>query len=615
MATQTTTRSDPTVLDAVWRYKWLVMLMALGFAGLGWLYANSIESFTAEATIAVQDPRTSNLFDQAVTDNPERYVEAQIAILESRAVARRAVEIAADQQPPIVVTVDDIEENLSVSASPTSDIVNLSYTAPTAREAIGVVNAVTSAYQDIGRQSAALGFAEATQELDRQIEQLKTDQVALEAQLSARQQAVLNQLATDPDRVAQQARLLELRTTLDALEAPASSASDGRFNQFNADLDVLTLQISTLSEQLAADRDATLLLEANDPQRIALESSQAENQLRLTDLQARKDQLSVDSDLAGNGVVFASLAETAKPSSSVTYIALGFLAGLVIGAGVAMLLSGRRQTLTSRTEPEAILGTRLLADVPNFREERLKSALPVVDAPASVSAEAFRFIAASLSLQQFYPLSENEERNFGSVVSLSAGLSEGKTTVSANTALAAAREGKKVLVVDADFGNQQLTQLLIGNETPTLGMTDVVAGTTTLPKAVVPIEHSGSGSIELLARGGAPVKAPDFFASPVTAKLFKHISDTYDLVIIDAPPLLRVAYATSLAWLADRVMVVVAHGEDIQSVEELRSQLDLVGIGVVGYVYNLAPLRPEMSASAGSMADTLGEFRVGPRTE
>ena len=156
---------------------------------------------------------------------------------------------------------------------------------------------------------------------------------------------------------------------------------------------------------------------------------------------------------------------------------------------------------------------------------------------------------------------------------------------------------------------------MIGNETPTLGMTDVVAGTTTLPKAVVPIEHSGSGSIELLSRGGAPVKAPDFFASPVTAKLFRHISDTYDLVIIDAPPLLRVAYATSLAWLADRVMVVVAHGEDIQSVEELRSQLDLVGIGVVGYVYNLAPLRPEMSASAGSMADTLGEFRVGPRAE
>ena len=615
MATQTTTRTDPTVLDAVWRYKWLVLLMALGFAGLGWLYANSIESFTAGATIAVQDPRTSNLFDQAVPDSPERYVEAQVAILESRAVARRAVEIAADQQPPIVVTVDDIEDNLTVSAAATSDIVDLSYTAPSEREAIGVVNAITAAYQDIGRQSAELGFAVATQELDRQIEELKSDLAALEGQLSARQQAVLNGLASDPNRVAKQARLDEFRATLDALEAPASSASDGRFNQFNADLDVLTLQIATLSDELAAERDTVLLIEANDPERIALEASQAEDQQRLTDLQARKDQLSVDSDLAGNGVVFASLAETAKPSSSVTYIALGFLAGLVIGAGVAMMLSGRRQTLSSRSEPEAILGTRLLADVPNFREERIKSSLPVVDAPASVSAEAFRFIAASLSLQQFYPLSETEERNFGSVVSLSAGLSEGKTTVSANTALAAAREGKKVLVVDADFGNQQLTQLLLGHETPTLGMTDVVAGTTTLPKAVVPIEHSGSGSIELLSRGGAPVKAPDFFASPVTAKLFRHISDTYDLVVIDAPPLLRVAYATSLAWLADRVMVVVAHGEDIQSVEELRTQLDLVGIGVVGYVYNLAPLRPEMSASAGSMADTLGEFRVGPRTE
>jgi Mrp family chromosome partitioning ATPase/uncharacterized protein involved in exopolysaccharide biosynthesis len=610
MTTQTTAQADPTVLDAVWRYKWLVFLVALGFAGLGWLYASTIESWSAEATLAVQDPRSTNLFDQGAQDNPERYVEAQVAILESRAVARRAVEIAAEQEPPIDVTVDAIVDDLSVDASASSDIVTLSFTAPTEREAIGVVNAVAAAYQDIGRQSADASFADAVSELDRSIETVQVELAALEKQLTDRQQAVLDQLATDPVRVAKQERLAELTAELDGLTAPGSGSSDGRFNQFAADLQILTLQIDTLSTELLQQRDNAILLEQGDPARAALEASQAEAQQRLTDLQARRDQLAVDADLAGTGVVFASPAETAEPSGGVTYVALGLLAGLVVGAIIAMLLAGRRQSLSSRSEPEAILGARLLADVPSFREERLRSALPVVDAPASVSAEAFRFIAASLSLQQHYPPSESDARNFGSVVTLSAGIAEGKTTVTANTALAAGREGQRVLVVDADFGNQQLTKLLLPSGTPPLGMTDVVAGAATLAKAVVSIEHNGTGSIELLSRGGAPVKAPDFFASPDTGTFFKHVADQYDLVLIDAPPLLRVAYATTLTFLADRAMIVVSHGEDVQSVAELRSQLDLIGVGVVGYIYNRAPLRPEMSASQGSMADTLGEFRV-----
>ena len=102
----------------------------------------------------------------------------------------------------------------------------------------------------------------------------------------------------------------------------------------------------------------------------------------------------------------------------------------------------------------------MLADVPNFKEERVRSNLPVLDEPASASAEAFRFVSASISLQQLWPANDDGSKNFKSLVALSAGLAEGKTVVMANTAFAAAREGHKVLLVDADFGNQQLTELI-----------------------------------------------------------------------------------------------------------------------------------------------------------
>ena len=584
------------------------MFLAIAFAGLGWLYASQTAQWSAEATLAIQDPRSSNLFDQGLRDSPERYVEGQVAILRSRAVARRAVEIAAEQTPPIDVTVEEVVDGIAVNASSSSDTVALGYTADTQREAIGVVNSVAAAYQDIGRSNADTQFSKAVEELDRSIDELQQELVSLEAQISVRQESVLNQLATDSQRLADQALLDELTQKLQEMEAPSSLATDGQFSQFNAELQVLTRQIATLTQNLERERSIVLELERTDPERVALIGLQGEAQRRLTDLQSRRDQLAVDADLASNGVVFYSPAETATPSGGALFIVLGLLFGLMVGSGIAVLLAGRRRRFETRSEPELVLGARLLADVPNFKEERVNTQLPVVDAPASASAEAFRFVSASVSLQQMWPAREDGRKNFSTVVTLSAGLSEGKTVVTANTAFAAAREGHRVLVVDADFGNQQLTELLLGSVPPPVGMTNVVAGQATLAKAVVDIPHDGAGSIGLLARGTSPVRAPDFFSAASTAKLFDVLAGTYDLVLIDGPPLLRVAYATTLARLADRGMIVVAHGENIHAVEELHDQLDLVGIPLIGYVYNLAPLRPEMTVSAGSMADTLGEY-------
>jgi Mrp family chromosome partitioning ATPase/uncharacterized protein involved in exopolysaccharide biosynthesis len=600
-------KTEATVLSAVWKYKWLVLLLAIAFAGLGWLYASESADWTATSTLAVQNPRTSSLFDEAFPVSPERYVEGQVAILGSRAVARRAVEISAEQNPPVIVTVEDIAMNLSVSGSSSSDIVTLKYSAETQREAITVVNAIAIAYQEIGRLAADTEFASALAELDRSISGLNTEITSLEASISRRQRAVL--AGIDADLVRIETIILRDALVLQLLELPppAAGSTVARIAVYDSQLDVLNARIALLTDSLELERATILAVELDDPDRAALVVLNDEAHQRLTDLQARRDQLAVDADLASNGVVFYSPAEIAVPSSAGIFIVLGALAGLVIGAGFAVLLTSRRRRFTTRNEPELVLNARLLADVPNFKEERLDTALPVTNAPTSAAAEAFRFVSASISLQQLWPANEDGNKNFKTVIAVSAGLFEGKTVISANTALAAAREGHRVLVVDADFGNQQLTELLIGSDMPLVGMTDVTAGNVTLQNAVVDLSHDGNGTIHLLSRGTVSVQAPDFFASTDTKALFASLSEIYDLVIIDSPPLLRVAYATTLARLADRAMVVVAHGEDTHSVEELREQMDLVGIPSLGYVYNFAPLRSEMTTSAGSMADTLGE--------
>jgi Mrp family chromosome partitioning ATPase len=520
------------------------------------------------------------------------------------------VEISAEQTPPVVVAVSDVVKGLSVNGSQTSDIVALSYSSETQRESITVVNAVATAYQEIGRLTADATFANAVVELDLSIAELREDIDEREQQLSDRRQAVVANLENDPGRIEKNALLDELQAELLALEPPRTSATDDQVTRFNNELQLLTVRIATLSNDLNQQRTAILSLESTNPDTAAIVGLRDESQLRLTSLQARSDQLAVDADLASNGVVFYSPAEIAVPSSGSVFIVLGFLTGLAVGAGLSVLLTSRRRRFASRNEPELVLRARLLADVPNFKDERVDTKLPVIDAPTTASAEAFRFVSASIALQQRWPARSDGAKNFKSIVTLSAGLFEGKTVVTANTALAAAREGHRVLVVDADFGNQKLTELLLGDVLPGLGMTNVTAGSVTVPDVVVHIPQDGPGSVDLLTRGSVSVSAPDFFSAAGTAALFQSLAKVYDLVIIDAPPLLRVAYASTLARLADRAMVVIAHGEDTHAAEELRDQMELVGILPIGYVYNFAPLRAEMTVSAGSMADTLGEHAI-----
>jgi len=590
--------NEPTVLGAAWKYRWLVLFLAVAFAGLAYLYASSSPEYTADATLSVQDPRTSNLFDDVVPDTPERYVEGQAAIMRSRVVAKRAAEILAAQTPSVDVDVDDMTDNLTVTANETADSITITYASIVSEEeAIAVTNAVVEAYQEVGSTTAEFAFSAALVSLDGSI-------VALQVEIADLQDALALKLANDPERQEVKVALDAAIAELVAVQGPARTA-DAPAVALAADrLGELGLRIEALRDALTPDPDDFELLE--------LQTEQEDARLRLGALETRRDQLAVDADVAGSGVVFTDPAEVAEPSSVGLFVALGFLGGAILGATIASLLARRRRRFTVRKEPEAVLSTRFLADIPNFNEERIRSLLPVLDAPNSASAESFRFVAAAIALQQRGAGSRNGEPAFKSVVAVSGGIADGRSVVVANTAFAAARSGTSVLVVDADFSNQTLTEILVGSAPPLMGLTDVAAGSVPLSDAVVRVSRAETESVSLLTRGTIDVRATDFFASPDTERLMDGITRHFDLVLIDAPPLLRVAYSSTLVGLADRGLVVVRHDSDVRAAEELRHQLDLIDTPLVGYVYNEAPLRTEMTYKHGSVPDSVGGDQPTP---
>ena len=196
-----------------------------------------------------------------------------------------------------------------------------------------------------------------------------------------------------------------------------------------------------------------------------------------------------------------------------------------------------------------------------------------------------------------------------SLVVISGTLGSGKSTVVANLAMAAAREGSRVLLIDADFGNQDLATLLTGDQlTTSHGLTDIVSAGMPFTEAIRSIEIGPDMHLSLLSRGRQPVVAADLLRSPKVRQLFETVREAFDVIIVDAPPLLQVAYTSTLASYVDAALVVVAHNGSVGQLVEVRERLGLIGRDAIGYIYNKSPLRREMTFTEGSMTDILGDM-------
>jgi Mrp family chromosome partitioning ATPase len=551
------------------------------FKALAWWYADSSQAWTATATIAVQDPRSSIVFDVNSQLNPERYVADQIQIAQSRAVANRALEQLATYDPPIVIDGETMLGNITVDAAATTDLLTISYADPDPATAVIVANELATAYRAVSSEGAQATFEDALSELDRSIAQRVDELNQVGDKLDVLQQA-------SPERDQMET---DLQAAIEAVlnyEMPPATADQAVIDAANAEIAQLRTRVDLLTTALGTFQE---------PNEIAvLQNEQNAVRERLSALQSQRDQLAVKSELAGNIVVFASPAEGAEPSSPVLLVILGLLSGAIIGAIVAQSLARHRRGFRSRSEPQAVLQTGLIADVPVFGEERLSTPLPTKEAPQSAAAEAFRFVATGIELRQH----SSSDNPFKSVVVASATLADGKTTVTANTAFASARAGRRVALIDADFVNPALTRMLAPDNVDDPGLTDVIAGEATLDEIGQEIQGAPGGSITLFKRGTHGTRIPEFFASTQAANLIREIQDRFELVLIDAPPVLRLAHSGTVVRLADRVMIVVGHRSDIAVAEELQRYLSVLGVPVLGYVYNFAPLRREMLGRSGS---------------
>ena len=201
---------------------------------------------------------------------------------------------------------------------------------------------------------------------------------------------------------------------------------------------------------------------------------------------------------------------------------------------------------------------RLAAPPSRLRKE---DGLVMLADPTSREAEPFRTLRASLDFA-------NADHGCETIMITSAVDGEGKSTTVANLAVALARAGRRVVLIDADLNRPYVHRLFSLDERP--GLTDLVLGDTGLEEALQPIGLTGeaseldhvsrmmhrTGSLSVLPSGSALQNPDELGFENAVGRIIQRVQARADIVLVDAPPLLM-GDTIALSALVDAVVVVV----------------------------------------------------------
>jgi len=297
---------------------------------------------------------------------------------------------------------------------------------------------------------------------------------------------------------------------------------------------------------------------------------------------------------------------------------LGLVLGIMLGIGLAFLWEALDTRVRSAEEiGEKLGGLALLARVPSpSKKVRAERRLVMLDEPTGTQAETFRMLRTNLDFVSL-------DRDARTIMVTSAVEQEGKSTTIANLAIAMARAGRRVVLVDLDLRRPYIDKFF-GVEGP--GITQVALGHVPLDQALatVAIADAGppetslgetarsgrvkvtggngngngngngqakvvKGLLQVLPSGPIPPDPGEGVNTHALSEVLAELRDRFDVVLIDAPPVLRVGDAMTLSTKVDGV-IVVARMKVVrrQMLSELARQLHAMPTPVLGFVATAA---------------------------
>ena len=263
----------------------------------------------------------------------------------------------------------------------------------------------------------------------------------------------------------------------------------------------------------------------------------------------------------------------------VLYSLAAVLFSLLLGVGLSLLIELMDTRLRTPTQVVRQVGVPMLARVPDLTEDARLSldtnlALVSHTAPHSLLAESFRQLRTHLLFASDQPIR--------SLLVTSPNPGDGKSTVATNLAIAMARTGERVLLVEANFRRPILPRVF--DVPDTIGLSNVLVGLNSISEAV---QATAIENLDVLVGGPPPPSPAGLVGCETMRQLVDEEVKAYDRVIVDGAPMLVVADNHLVTPILDGVIMVFHAGENTRGVAQRAVQQVLTLHGkIFGAVLN-----------------------------
>lgn len=257
-----------------------------------------------------------------------------------------------------------------------------------------------------------------------------------------------------------------------------------------------------------------------------------------------------------------------KPRKALN-IALGAIAGIILGVGLAFFIEYLDTSVKTIDDVEQALGAPVLGVIPQ------NVGILMREGADSPHAESYRVLRTNV-------LFSRKEQGFRTMTVVSGGAGEGKSTTIFNLATTFAQQGSRVLLVDSDLRRPSLHKILgVANN---LGLTNYLLKQNTVDEV---IQTTPVASLDFLPSGKLPSSSIGILNSVQMRAFIEEAKSRYDFVFFDSPPIMGVSDASILASEVDMAILVVQYRKYPQQMTlRAKQMVEKVGGRLLGVVLN-----------------------------
>ncbi len=523
-ATSQTARLED-YLKAIRAHRLLIVLTVLVMLLVGsWFNGRRVPGYEAETAVALgPTPVGSTNPNSLLAPSVER--ESEI-LASSKTAVPVIAKLGLDETPAAVL------QGIEVLFVPNSAVLELTASGTDPEEVSAIANAFVEEYTST-REAEAVAFYEA----DIAVYQGQVDDV--EAELDAKN-AEIAALTAERQRIS--------GGTPTATDVARIGEIDGQLATLRTEVGILT------NRNIEANRN--------------LNNSQRSQSSRQTTAEVIRLSEPPDSPTGiGNNVLLAGFG----------------LVGLALGIAAAFIAERLDTTARDEKALSLALGATVVGQIPSFGVLNRSGTAGLVMLNEGTSARIHRTqesIRRLRSAVQFLLPTAGKDGTLVFAVS-SAYPGEGKSTTSANLAIALAQGGQRVILVSADLRRPTIEALF--DITATTGLSELLGR----QEDSISLVESGVDNLWIVPSGSSAKNPSELLGSTVFATAIEELRSGVDFVIIDTPPVLSAADALVVGARADGMLVVVdSRTTDTEDLLQLRSELERSGTRLLGGVLN-----------------------------